>query len=318
MKPSAKKMKIIIAVIIISLTASACVSSPSEKQAEAIESANDLLSTGVNHYNNNNHELAISYFKNALHDFRSIDHQYGIASSCLNLSRSHLSFGHLDTAEAFLIQARRIITQENINQLSNHLSIIESSIAIEKNNLDHAKEVLQPLLNISDNNSFTLAATQNRTRIAFAEIMDNNIEEAKLWMNKFEQQIKETHNPSQHARLSRFKAVLSGDKNTQEKYLSQALNIYRQQANRPGIAATLQEWGTSLIQQKQIASAIDKLQRALFIRQSLQDRTNSLKILNSLATISGNNKTQAWIVKLQDKNFKQWDKFTAAFNQFPN
>ena len=319
MKHTTGKIKNILAVIAITLVTTACVSSPDEKQPEAIEAANNALSSGVGHYNNSKHELAISYFKNALRDFRSIDHQYGIASSCLNLSKSHLSIGNTDTAEAYLKQAQRIIKHENIKQLNNHLSIIKSSIAIENNQLAQAKEILQPLLTNNSNNAFTLAAIQNRTRIAFAEATADNNDEAKQWTEKFEQQIKTgAKNPSRKARLARFKAALSNDSDTQEKHLSAALDIYRQQTNRPGIAATLQEWGDTLIQQNINEAAKDKLQRALYIRQSLQDRKNSLKTLNSLARISNDSKTQTWIAKLKNKQFKQWDEFVAAFNRFPN
>ena len=95
------------------------------------------------------------------------------------------------------------------------------------------------------------------------------------------------------------------------------MNIYRSQTNRPGIAATLQEWGDALIKQKQTEDAKDKLQRALYIRQSLQDRKNSLNILNSLAQISSDSTTKSWIEKLQSKRFKDWDEFVSTFNRFP-
>jgi len=146
MKHINRKIKAGFIILAVTLLSTACVSSPGEKQPEAIEVANSALSTGVGHYNDNKHELAISYFKNALRDFRSIDHQFGIASSSLNLSKSHLSTGNTETAEAYLEQAKRIIEREDIKQLSDHLSIIESSIAIENNQLAQAKEILQPLL----------------------------------------------------------------------------------------------------------------------------------------------------------------------------
>ena len=119
------------------------------------------------------------------------------------------------------------------------------------------------------------------------------------------------------ARLARFKANLSDDSEKQNSYFGEALNIYRTQANRSGIAATLHEWADAQIQKKQTDDAIDKLQRALYIRQSLQDRKNSLKILGSLARISDNSIIREWVEKLQNKQFKQWDEFIAAFNRFP-
>ena len=315
MKHLIKKIITGIAILAVALLGTGCVSGPDEKQPEAIEAANNALSSGVSNYSKNKHELAITYFKNALRDFRSIDHQYGIASSCLNLSKTHLSIGNTEIAEAYLKQAQRTIEQENIKQLNDHVRIIESSIAIENNQLTHAKETLAPLLQNNSNNAFTLAAIQNRTRIAHAE---DNKEDAEKWTNSFEQKIKSSAGSQTHkARLARFKANLSDDAATQNKYLSEALNIYRAQTNRPGIAATLQEWGDALIKQKQTEDAKDKLQRALYIRQSLQDRKNSLNILNSLARISSDSMTRAWMEKLQNKQFGQWDEFVAAFNRFP-
>ena len=319
MKHIAGKIKNILAVMVITAVTTACVSGPDEKQPEAIEAANNALSIGVNHYNDSKQELAISYFNNALRDFRSIDHQYGIASSCLNLSKSHLSLGNIDTAEAYLKQAKNIIERENMASLNDHIRIIESSIAIENNQLNQAKEILQPLLANNSNNAYTLAAMQNRTRIAIAEMTANNNGEVKQWTEKFEQQIKSSEqNPANKARLARFKAALSSDPKEQETLFAEALDIYRKQTNRPGIAATLQEWADVLIQQNQPEAAQDKLLRALYIRQSLQDRNNSLKTLNSLAKITDDSKTKSWIEKLQNKQFKEWDGFVAAFNRFPN
>ena len=316
MKHLLKKTKTGFVILTIALLSTACVSGPDEKQPEAIEAANNALSSGVSNYNKNKHELAITYFKNALRDFRSIDHQYGIASSCLNLSKTHLSIGNTELAEAYLKQAQRVIERENIKQLDDHVRIIESSIAIENNQLAQAKQTLEPLLQKDSNNAFTLAAIQNRTRIAHAE---NNKDDATQWTSSFEQKIKSSAGRQTHkARLARFKANLSGDATTQNQHLTEALNIYRAQTNRPGIAATLQEWGDALIKQKQPEAAQDKLQRALYIRQSLQDRKNSLAILESLAQISSDSTTRAWIEKLQSKQFREWDEFVAAFNRFPD
>lgn len=315
MKHLIKKTKTGFVILTFSLLSTACVSGPDEKQPEAIEAANNALSAGVSNYNKNKHELAITYFKNALRDFRSIDHQYGIASSCLNLSKTHLSTGNTEVAEAYLIQAQRIIKNENITQLNDHLHIIESSIAIENNQLAQAKETLEPLLQNNSNNAFTLAAVQNRTRIAHAE---NNKEDASQWTETFEQKIKSSSGNQTHkARLARFKAGLSDDAEIKNKYFNEALNIYRAQTNRPGIAATLQEWGDALIKQNQPDEAKDKLQRALYIRQSLQDRKNSLAVLNSMMQIANSNKKITWIEKLQNRQFREWDEFVAAFNRFP-
>ncbi|MDH3342946.1 MAG: hypothetical protein OEM07_04405, partial [Gammaproteobacteria bacterium] len=189
-------------------------------------------------------------------------------------------------------------------------------IAIENKHLAQAKETLAPLLENNSNNAFTIAAIQNRTRIAHAE-MSADKSEAIQWTNNFEQKLKATSNQLQKARLARFKANLNDDSETQNKYFAEALNIYRSQTNRPGIAATLQEWADALIMQQPEVAA-DKLQRALYIRQSLQDRKNCLKILNSFSRISDSSKTKTWTEKLQNQQFKQWDEFVAAFNQFPN
>lgn len=313
---STGKIKTTFLIIIFTLSITACVSGPDEKQPETIEAANKFLSLGVSHYNNNNQELAISYFNNALHKFRSIDHQYGIASSCLNLSKSHLNLGNIDTAEAFLKQARYLIKQEGISQLSSNLAIIESSIAIENKEHAQAREILQPLL--ERNNKFSLAAIQNRARIAFAEATDKNNNDAIQWTEKFKQQLGESeHNPSYNARLARFQAALSSEIKTQEKYYLSALDIYRQQTNRVGIAATLQEWANALIRVGQHESAEDKLLRALYIRQSLRDKKNSLKALASLAKISDDDKAPLWAERLKNKDFNQWDEFVSDFNIFP-
>lgn len=311
------KIKIAFVILACTLLSAGCVSSPGEKPPEAIAAANSALSNGVSHYEKNNYALATSYFNQALREFRSIDHQYGIASSCLNLSKTHLSLGDTDTAAAYLKQAQTIIEREPLTALQPHARIIAASIAIEHNQLTQAKEMLAPLLTADSNNEFTLAALQNRTRIAHAEISDSK-DEAAHWTHIFEQKIKSgAGNQIHQARLARFKAALSDDIETQNQHFTAALNIYRQQTHRPGIAATLQEWADALIAQNQTEAANDKLLRALYIRQTLQDRNNSLKTLNSLARFTRDSRIQTWTEKLQDRNFKQWHEFVAAFNQFP-
>lgn len=311
----------ILASIGICLFLSACASGPTQQKPEIVESAYRDLKAGVSNYNKSKYTLAGSYFSTALSTFRSIDHREGIASSCLNLAKVHLEKNNLKQAAEYLDIAETLVEQSDIRSLRDHLSVTRSSLDIANNNLEDARASLDPIVRTEKRSAVKLAALQNRIRIAFIE---NDIDTARSLTNTLSASLSGDKNSTYQARLKRFEAKLSANREDAERNYQAALGIYRNHAHRPGIASTLHEWGDALIRYNEPVSAEDKLLRGLFVRQSMEDQEGSIRLLLSLNELyreqgqtNSSNRTIRWINKLSIDNFGQWKKFTRAFNRYP-
>ncbi|MBE9526447.1 MAG: hypothetical protein IME94_05670 [Proteobacteria bacterium] len=292
---------------------------------DKIQTAEKLLAHGVSNYNKYNYKQAGIFFNNALYAYRSIDNPRGIILSLSNLSKIALALGNVQLAEQYLVKAKNILAASGKsfnNKISNNLIMVESSIQIEKQQYNIAKNILQPLLDpkLSPASEYRIAALQNRVRIAIAE----HDPYAAEWLQQFSQATSKSHQTSYTARLMRFKAALSQDSQENNSYYNKALNIYRSSAHQVGIAATLEEWSQQQFQLQQYRSAIDKLVRALFIRIDLKDRRHSILILEKLyklypltANKEKEKQTIMWLKKISSNDFSRWNELAEAYNTYP-
>ena len=299
----------------------ACSAGPAEKpQAVSFSSPAKLLDNGVHHYNNNNYPKAIDDFEKALLQYRSIDNQQGIANSCLNLAKTYMAINNNQTASEYLLIASRIIKQASLNELNDHLHLLNSSLAINKTLYDSALQELQPVLN-SENSTAQLAALKNRSRIAFIR----NDDDKQQWLEKYKtQQQKHPENTASHlARTLRFEAELSENEKDKIELLTQSLAISRSLADRTAIAANLTQWASIDIDTKRYLEAEDKYSRALFIRHQLGAVKNSLMILQQLQVVyvaTNNNKqirVESWINKLSNHDLSNWQRLFSDFETYP-
>jgi len=313
-------------IILIALCMSiiACAGTPGvDQRPKLLISAKTSLELGVENYNQNNFEKAEAHFDRALFLYRNIDNPNGIVTSCLNIAKTKLSAGHVNDARAYTEQAQIIIQQEKLNEYSQRLTLIQTSIAIENGDYTSARQMLDNLLNeksTPDSVSIRTATLQNRTRVAFL----TNDSDTGDWINKYSNALNnsEQNTALNRARLLRFEAALNPD--TAEKKLGKALSHYRKTAHGPGIAATLSEWATYDATQGKTKNAVNKLQRALFIRTNLRDIKNSQKILeqlsssyNQLGETSRSERASYWQKKLDSKFFEEWDAIRFEFEGYP-
>ena len=299
----------------------ACSAGPADKpQADSFSSPAKLLDNGIHHYNNNNYPKAINDFEKALLQYRSIDNQQGIANSCLNLAKTYMAINSNQTAAEYLLIASRIIKQTPLNELNEHLHLLNSSLAINNVLYDSALQELQPVLN-SKNTTTQLAALKNRNRIAFIK----NHSDKQQWLEKYRTlQQKHPENTSSHlARILRFEAELSDNEKDKIELLTQSLAISRSLADRTAIAANLTQWASVDIEAKRYLDAEDKYGRALFIRHQLGDVKNSLMILQQLQVVyvaTNNNKqilVESWINKLSNHDPGNWQHLFSDFDNYP-
>ncbi len=312
-------LKFILSLTILALFA--CSAGPAGKpQADSFSSPAKLLDNGIHHYNNNNYLKAINDFEKALLQYRSIDNQEGIANSCLNLAKTYMAINSNQTAAEYLLIASRIIKQTPLNELNEHLHLLNSSLAIINALYDSALQELQPVLN-SKNTTTQLAALKNRSRIAFIK----NDSDKQQWLEKYRtlQQNHPEKTSSHLARILRFEAELSGNEKDKIELLTQSLAISRSLADRTAIAANLTQWASIDIEAKRYLDAEDKYNRALFIRHQLGDVKNSLMILQQLQVIyvaTNNNKqilVESWIKKLSNHDPGNWQHLFSDFDNYP-
>jgi tetratricopeptide (TPR) repeat protein len=300
---------------------SACSSGPAEKPVpDAIASPAYLLDQGVQHYRENNYAKAIDEFDKALLQYRSIDDQTGIATSCLNLANSYMAINNNATAAAYLMIANTVIEQASLTALDDYLRLLYSSLAINNASYDEAQQEVKQVLD-SEDTGIQLAALQNRTVIAFAK----NDDDKTQWLDQYRtlQQEHAEIAASHEARVLRFEAELADEDSRKKDLLSASLAISRKLADRPAIAAGLMQWAEMDIAAENFTDAEDKCLRALYIRHHLGDVKNTLLILEKLQAIyakTHNVKQQQaadWIAKLTANDLAGWQQLFADFDNYP-
>jgi tetratricopeptide (TPR) repeat protein len=306
---------------LLACTLFACSTGPQEKPvSESFSSPARLLDQGISQYNLNNYPEAIDQFEKALLQYRSIDNQAGIASSCLNLAKTHMAINHNQLAAEYLLRANTVIEKASLTELNGYLYLLRSSLAINNGMYDQAIHDSGKVLDDKDT-AIKLAALKNRTNIAFLR----NDSDRQQWLQKYKA-LQENHpdNRSHAARILRFEAEASNDAGEKVTLLSQSLAISHELGNRTAIAATLTQWAHLELAEKQPEDAEDKYLRALFIRHQLGDVKNTLAILKQLHLVyDETDQTKAelsaeWIKKLGNGQLSDLDTLLTDLDNYPN
>jgi tetratricopeptide (TPR) repeat protein len=292
--------------------AASCVQRPqTDPDPLTIQVAELKLNSGIAAYEQGNYYGAKIQFTDALTLYRSIDHLSGKAQAHLNLARICLAAGNYKKSGDHLARSRKLATQENITELAPHLDIMASSLAIKEKKWPAALRILEqhlPTTSEANHNSFALAALQNRILIA----IQTEPSAVAHWVGMFNEILANNGKapPAQVARLHRFQGVvaqLAGNLALRDKHFNSALSIYRQNAARPGIAATLFEWGSNAYASNQPDKGLDLLKRSLSVRISMQDYSGCIEVLEMLKANSSGNTEQFshWLEVLRKKDKTQ-------------
>ncbi|HEX9802546.1 MAG TPA: tetratricopeptide repeat protein [Gammaproteobacteria bacterium] len=273
------------------LLVSAC-SSVSDTRPEVIRTSERYLEQGVEAYNNSDYPAATDFFSRALASYRSIDNLDGILFSHINLAETAIAAGSYDALRKQLSDAERVIRALGASEHEPRLTLLWAQSHWRQGRRENALELLEPLLpRFNDKqevggklDALALTALMLRTDIAFASL-DENDDEARLWLRRLENGYAcgSEVTPQHKARLLRFQAqwlMHQGEPAGAEERLQQALDIYRPEAVRPAIAATLEESARVAIQLEQWEQAEDRLLRALYIRVWILDRIGSAEVLD--------------------------------------
>jgi tetratricopeptide (TPR) repeat protein len=269
----------------------------SDQRPEPIRKSEYFLEHGVTAFSDSDYVAATDFFRKALAHYRSIDDTTGVLLSRINLAETALASGNFAAALEQIEAAERIADGEPYREYRPRLALLRAQTHWRADEGQKALALLQPLLPPfeSDDRSrerptlLQLGAVTLRTDIAFARD-DDEKEEARKWLRRLSLMLPATEGRTtlHHARLLRFEAELAAyaeaPQTALEKY-EQALQLYREGAARPAIAATLTESGKLLMQLGRWEEAEEQLQRALYIRLWIMDRPGTAELLQRLQIV---------------------------------
>lgn len=278
------------------LLLSAC-SGVSDTRPEPIRKSEYFLEHGVSAFENSDYVAATDFLRKALAHYRSIDDTTGVLLSRINLAETALAAGNFTAAAEHVTAAESLSLLPEHQEYQPRLTLLHAQIHWRQQQKAEALQLLSTLLPEFDEeqrstqkgNLLLLGATTLRTDIAFAAL-DSNPDEARLWLQRLSLMLSSTEedSPLHQARLLRFEAQLAHHENdTQQalQKLEEALQLYREAAVRPAIAATLTESARLLVAMERWQEAEAQLQRALYIRLWIMDRSGTAELLELLQLV---------------------------------
>lgn len=283
-------------IVLLLLLQTAC-SGVSDNRPEPVRQSEYYLEHGVSAFENSDYVAATDFLRKALAHYRSIDDTTGILLSRINLAETALAAGNFDAAVTHIEAAEQLSNRAGYRAFRPRLTLLRAQVHWRQQEGQAALQLLQTLLPEFDaeqrskerSDLLVLGATTLRTAIAFAHEEESQ-QEARLWLRRLSLMLPATEGRTElhRARLLRFEAELAyrgGDTERALDNLDEALQLYREAAARPAIAATLTELGRLLMKLGEWQQAEERLQDALYIRLWIMDRPGTLEVLERLQTV---------------------------------
>jgi tetratricopeptide (TPR) repeat protein len=280
----------------LALLLGAC-STVSDQRPEPIRKSEYYLEHGVSAFSDSDYVAASDFFSKALAHYRSIDDTTGTLLSRINLAETALASGNFSAALENIKAAETTANAEHYRDYQPRLTLLRAQTHWRSHEKEQALALLENLLPPFDSENrsqkkatlLILGATTLRTDIAFARD-DDDKQAARLWLRRLSLMLPGTEGRTDlhHARLLRFEAQLAAYDHEPQDALNkfeQALQLYREGAARPAIAATLTESGKLLMTMGRWQEAEERLQRALYIRLWIMDRQGSAELLELLQIV---------------------------------
>lgn len=274
-----------------------CATPPPPAPPEFLQDAQREMNAGTQAFRNDNYPSASAHFLQALALYASMDHPEGMLGARVNLIETALAVGNLRAAEANLDAARHTLNREGLAGYAGHLALLQARTAVQRGDLGPAKAQLEPWLDRASvsgcQTGLGLSALALRATIA----LDEHAPDVTDWIQRYAAALNHCLLDASPAaplddapfrgRLERLQAQAaqqSGDAASADQALRRALVHYRKAAYRPGLAATLGQWGRLSMEQGQWSEAEDRLERALIIYLRMRHPNKTREVLRDLAT----------------------------------
>jgi tetratricopeptide (TPR) repeat protein len=276
-------IKTLFVFFVLSLTFG-CSSVPKKPEPYWLATANGFISKGIMLYEHQQYSASTTEFTHALNTYQRFDYVKGLADSYLNLAKSEIAQNNIDEAKKYLKNLKEIIEENEFLSMTVLMDITLSSIAFNIEKYDQVIEITEKYIDsdgvnvrgVSDN--VFIALLTNRTKAAI--VLNASSEK---WVGIYE--IKTNKNNIYQARLLRFKGQLKSRSNNVDmlnKYFSQALNLYREQANPKAVLSTLKEWGGALLYNEKNHDAVKRFETAYKVSISSGNEYEMRNILGYL------------------------------------
>ena len=264
-------------IFLLSLVLFACANSP-DFRPDVYSKGERILLSGVIDYKNENYIAAQQSFSRALILYQSIDNSKGIQLARINLIAALLAINNFNAAEEQLTILKQEKMSGVINDpLNDRIVLLEVKLLFQKQQYHESFALIEPLLLQSEkqetNNIKQLDLLASAARLE--TLM--NVETEHKWLNKFREALQQDRKvqPKFQVILKRIDSVIAiQNKQYHEalKLLHEALDYYKDQADRRAIAACLEEIAEIEFKRHNQAQALVYLNRALAIRVWLKDQ----------------------------------------------
>ncbi len=245
-----------------------------------VTNTRNFMAEGMADYGDNRYADARSFFGRAYMQYRSVDDLQGQADALTDLADSALLQGDVPAARQNLDDAHALVeAHASLAALKPRLALMDAYADLQSGDPATAASLLDGVLAESGVAPDTArAALLARTQAAF----DSKATDAPQWLAKVGAP---GNTPLDAARVERLQALATPDVSKTIALYGDALQRYQSVFYRPGIAATLEEWGALLMAHQDWAGAHDRLQRALHVRLWMYDGSHSARILDRLAGV---------------------------------
>ncbi len=276
--------------LILILSITACTGTLDTRPDVFIQSER-LMQQGISAYRQDNYPQASKAFNKAINLYQSIDDQQGILLAHINLIKSRLAISQFTQAEQTLANLN---TRMAPPALRAQITALQAHALFLQQNYKSALQTFAPLLQQIPKNHAPMSNAQIQwlmlqTKYAlFAHTAD-----APAWFDRLTTALSKHDNssPLQTAlfnRLGAQAALQNGQIEKAMQLMHTALAGYKAKAHRRATASCLQELAVIHLAHHDIAAAKQALNRALRIRQWLQDSYKTQQITQQLTTLKQN------------------------------
>jgi Tfp pilus assembly protein PilF len=291
-------MKRVLIVLAISLALTAC-GSRKPPPVEAVAAPLDALRLGMQSYQDHQFIAAQQLFTKAYALYRSVDDARGQVSALINLADTALVLGEHAIATRQLAEAERLVTRDGLREFGAHLKLLQAQAAFQAGVHAEVRAMLDALLALPDAGAdITRAARFERARLAL-----ETGEDATALLDAARASLRNAEVTPYRARMLRLDADAArraGDAARARVLLDQALELYKLDLYRPGIAATHAELGALAATAGEHDQARDHYERALAIRLWMNDRVHGALTLSALAELETAAGDETRAAKLRD------------------
>jgi len=261
--------------VLFCLLLNGCGAGSVTKPAQVLN-AESYSQEAIQAYQNEDWLKAQRLFDESLSLYQGMDNRQAVLSSYINLVEVSLALSNKELAYKQLKLADNIVRIDGLETYRPRISLLNALVLMQYKQTRKAESLLQPLLPVFDDEkgsdipeNIQLVAIATQTEIAFQQ---NNNE--SLWVSRYEQTLEKLGNKQTglDARLLRFQSKLSLKQESYDEAidrLQQALELYKMNLSRSGIAGTLLQLGEAYQKQGDNLHAIDYFKRSIVVYQSL-------------------------------------------------